>query len=358
MADIRLLERTLADNVPLPKARCNFVAKFLVALLQVKTTNLSEIAQVFAGRARPDSHYKRIQRFLRFFELPFSRVALLIVKLLPLAGPFVLTLDRTNWQLGQTPLNLLVLGITYKGVSFPILWTVLEKKGNSNTQERIALVEQFLALLGVARIAYLTADREFIGKKWFAWLQQQGIDFRIRVRENTQVLNRRGQLVPVWKLFRSQRIGCPLVIESARRCWGLELYFSGVRLPSGEYVIVAAPKAARTALEDYRVRWGIETLFGCLKSRGFRLEETHVTDPERLAKLLALLALAFSWAHLVGEWLAQAEPLRLNKVKKHGRKAKSLFRHGLDYLRRIVCNLTSFAQQAAFRRVIQLLSCT
>ncbi len=152
---------------------------------------------------------------------------------------------------------------------------------------------------------------------------------------------------------------CELATENCwRQCWGMALYFSGVRLPSGEYVIVAAPRAASTALEDYRVRRGIETLFACLKSRGFRLEETHLTDPERLAKLLALLAVAFRWAHVVGEWLAQAEPLRINKVKKHGRLAKSLFRHGLDYLRRILCNLTSFAQEAAFTRVIQLLSCT
>ena len=187
MADIRLLERTLADTVALPKARCNFGAKFLVALLQVKTTNLSEMAQVFAGRARPDSHYQRLQRFLRFFDLSFSLVVVLVVKLLSLAEPFVLTLDRTNWQLGQTSVNLLVLGMAYKGVSFPVLWTVLEKKGNSNTQERIALLAQFVTLCGVHQIAYLTADREFIGKKWFRWRRRQRIDFRIRVRENALV---------------------------------------------------------------------------------------------------------------------------------------------------------------------------
>ncbi len=96
-------------------------------------------------------------------------------------------------------------------------------------------------------------------------------------------------------------------------------------------------------------------LFGCLKSRGFRLEETHVTDPARLKKLLALLALAFCWAVIVGEWLVAQKPL---KIKKHGRLAKSIFRHGLDHLRRILCNLQSLAQQVALRRVIQLLSCT
>lgn len=355
MASTSLLERTLAENVALNRARGNFLAKFLVALLQVKTVNLSEIANVFEGRAKSESHYKRIQRFLRFFEVPYAVVALALIRLLPLEAPYILTLDRTNWQLGQTPLNLLVLGIAYKGVAIPILWTVLEKKGNSNTEQRQAIVSEFVALCGVSAIAYLAADREFIGKKWFRWLRAQRIDFRIRVKENTQVVNGRGQVVAVWKLFRSQRMGTPLVIPSARRCWGLDLFFSGVRLASGEYVIVVSPQAAPAALEQYRRRWEIETLFGCLKSRGFRLEETHVTDPARLKKLLALLALAFCWAVIVGQWLVEQKAL---KLKKHGRLVKSIFRHGLDHLRRILCNLQSLAQRVAFRRVIQLLSCT
>src|SRR5215213_9329146 len=128
-----------------------------------------------------------------------------------------------------------------------------------------------------------------------------------------------------------------------------------MRLPKGEYVIVVAEREVSTALEDYAKRWEIETLFGCLKTRGFCLEATHVTDTERLRKLVGLLALAFCWAHLAGEWLAHQEPLQ---IKKHGRLAKSIFRHGFDHLRRILCNLTSVAQQLAFRRVIQLLSLT
>ena len=70
---------------------------------------------------------------------------------------------------------------------------------------------------------------------------------------------------------------------------------------------------------------------------------------------MALPAIAFCWAVVVGEWLTRHKPL---KVKKHGRKCKSLFRHGLDYLRRILCDLESRAKRAQFRRVILLLSCT
>lgn len=355
MASIRPLERTLAENVTWNKARINFLAKFLVALIRVRSVNLTEIASVFPGRAKVQSHYKRIQRFLRFFQISYETIALLLVSLIGVPRPWVLTLDRTNWQLGKTPLNVLMLGIVYKGVAIPLLWTILDKRGNSNTEERIGLVEEFVRLLGAESILYLCADREFIGKTWFEWLMKNRIDFRIRVRENTQMPNSRGQLVEAKRLFRAGAINEGLIFDRPRCIWGLALWVSGMRLVSGEYLILVAPNYRAEAIEDYARRWEIETLFGCLKSRGFRLEETHVTDPKRLKKLMALLALAFCWAHVVGEWLMRQKAL---KTKKHGRLAKSIFRLGLDHLRRILCNLSDRLQQIAFQRVIQLLSCT
>jgi hypothetical protein len=126
MASIRPLERALAENVAWNKARINFLAKFLVALIQVRSVNLTQIATVFAGRAKEGSHYKRIQRFLRGFQTSYAGIAVLVVSLIGLPRPWVLTLDRGNWQLGKTPLNVLVLGIVYKGVAIPALWTILD----------------------------------------------------------------------------------------------------------------------------------------------------------------------------------------------------------------------------------------
>jgi hypothetical protein len=355
MADIRLLERTLAQNVAWNRARINFLARFLVAVVQVKTVNLSQVASVFGGRARPASHYKRIQRFLRHFALPYAQLARLVVRLLGVPAPWVVTIDRTDWYLGETPLNVLMLGIAHRGVSFPVLWAVLPKKGCSDTRERIELVEEFIALFGRAAVAYLCADREFVRLGWFSYLCRERVPFRIRLRANTKVTNGRGQAVQARHLFRSQRVGRAILLKGARRLLGQELFVAGLRHPDGDYVIVAAPDESASLLEDYARRWEIETLFGCLKTRGFCLEATHVTETERLRKLVGLLALAFCWAHLAGEWLARHEPL---EIKKHGRLAKSIFRHGFDHLRRILCNLTSDAQQVAFRRVIQLLSRT
>ena len=355
MADIRLLERTLAQNVAWNKARINFVAKFLVALIQVKSVNLAQIASVFAGRAAAQSHYKRIQRFLRAFELPYAGVAAFVLRLLGLPPPWALTLDRTDWYLGQTPLNILVLGVCHQGAAFPLMWTILEKKGCSSTAERIALMDEFGRQFGFAAAAYLCADREFIGKDWFRYLRRKGVACRIRIRANTKVANARGRAVQARQLFRHCRVGQREALRGARLLWGERFYVSGLRLPRGEYVIVVAECETGDALSDYAKRWEVETLFGCLKTRGFCLEATHVTEPERLKKLLALVALAFCWAHVTGEWLSAHKPLPL---KKHGRRAVSLFRHGFDHLRRILCNQLCEAERVALRRVIKLLSCT
>lgn len=355
MADMRLLERTLAATVPLNKARRNFLAKFVVALIRVKTVNLAEVAPAFAGRAQPESSYKRIQRFLRSFELPYAAVALALLRQSGVPAPYVLTLDRTEWQLGAVWLNVLVVGVAHQGVALPVLWRVLPKKGCASTEEKLEIVGRCVRLFGARHLAFLAADREFADRELFGYLRSQRIDFRIRVKRNALVRNGRGQVVQAWRLFRSQRMGVGLALPTLRKCWGMELHLTGLRLRSGEYVIVAAPRVATDALSDYGRRWEIETMFGCLKTRGFRLEETHVTDPARLEKLMALLALTFCWAVVVGEWLAAQRPLQ---VKKHGRRWKSLFRHGLDYLRRILCDLESRTKRAQFRRVILLLSRT
>lgn len=115
-----------------------------------------------------------------------------------------------------------------------------------------------------------------------------------------------------------------------------------------------APVKAQDLVKDYALRWGIETLFGIFKTRGFCLESTHFTDDERLSKLFAWLTLALCWVMRTGLWLHQWHPI---EIKKQGRRAKSLFRLGLGYLRHLVLNPSS-SNESDFLQSLQLLSCT
>ncbi|MCL2934116.1 MAG: transposase [Trichodesmium sp. MAG_R03] len=110
----------------------------------------------------------------------------------------------------------------------------------------------------------------------------------------------------------------------SKRCRILEMwmYVSALSLESGELLSVVSVRLGVSAIQDYGRRWQIETLFGCLKSRGFDLESTHITEPERLTKMIFLLTLTLCLAHRVGIWFNEHGPLL---AKKRGRKAQSFF---------------------------------
>lgn len=274
-----------------------------------------------------------------------------MVALLNVPQPWVLSLDRTEWQFGQTTYNILMLSVVHQGVAFPRLWTMLDHRGNSNTTERIALIERFLKWFPDAQIQDLMADREFLGQQWFRdLLSYPRIRFRIRIRESEKLGDGRRDL-RASIVFADLAIGESKVL--ARRVWGTWVFVAGLRLEDDSLLLVATMDNPDSAISDYANRWSIETLFGILKTRGFCLESTHLNDSKRLSKLVALLTLALCWAHQIGEWLTERKPIVL---KKHGRKAKSVFRTGFDYLRRIVLNLESRTED--FLRVLLFLSCT
>src|ERR1700712_2958089 len=111
-------------------------------------------------------------------------------------------------------------------------------------------------------------------------------------------------------------------IAALRKCLGQHLLLRKSRLESFCVLVVGVLR-----------RWEIETLFAATKTRGLNLEDTHLTHPDRIAKLIAVLAVAFSFAHAMGEWRAKRRPII---IKKHGRRAQSIFRFGFDLLRQIL----------------------
>lgn len=153
------------------------------------------MARGFRSSAKTDSSYKRLQRFFRNFELDYTVIAKVVVTLMDIPQPWVLSTDRTEWSFGQKRFNLLFLGIVHDGVAYPVVWEMLEKKGNSNSDERMNLLDRFYSIFPDARVAYLTGDREFIGKPWLTYLLIDPIiDFRLRIRESDRIGNGRKQL--------------------------------------------------------------------------------------------------------------------------------------------------------------------
>jgi hypothetical protein len=102
---------------------------------------------------------------------------------------------------------------------------------------------------------------------------------------------------------------------------------------------------------DYTQRWQIEMCFKAMRSSGFDIEKTHLSNLERIEKLVLLVMIAFVRCYKVGIYLHDLRPI---KVKKRSRKAKSILRYGLDYISN--CLLNSMKSKEI--TIYKFLSCT
>ena len=239
--------------------------------------------------------------------------------------PIWLTVDRTNWKFGKIHINFLVIGVVFRKISIPIAWTLLigNKCGNSNAKQRISLLKKALKIVPKDKVLGILADREFIGENWFYYLFSIQLPYIIRIKENRIIELEDGSTIQLKNLFRYLKKGRKSKIYHSVKLGKHTTNIRAKRLKDGKLLIVAF-----TGITDgcpiniYKKRWTIETLFSCMKKRGFNLEDTHMTDFKKLEKLFAIIALAVVWAVVIGKIL------QTGKTKKHGYLEKSDFHIG------------------------------
>jgi hypothetical protein len=336
-ADLILTLRNHLGN-EMNLARVKLISYFIVALCKVKTINYDKIASAFDCNTQKLSNYRRIQRFMADFELPMQIVSTLIFNMLPFKRDLVLVMDRTNWKFGSKNINILMLGVCYKNVAFPLMFKMLDKRGNSNTQERIELIKQYIKWFGRDTIDCLLADREFVGEKWTEYLNGEQIRYYIRVRNNFEVYSfQSNKLIPAFWLFNNLKVNEFYNYPKILKLHGQLCYLSGSKTINRngkiEFLIIVSYNKPEQAQFYYEKRWEIETQFRGLKSSGFNIEDTHVTDLERLEKLFLLTLIAFVWCYRLGEYID--DNVKKIKIKNHGRRAVSVFKNGLDYLSQV-----------------------
>lgn len=337
-------------------ARIRFIGLFIIALTKVQTVNFEKLAVAFENDAKTFSSLRRIQRFIAGYILDTNMIARLIFALLPHQPPYRLALDRTNWKFGSRNINILVLSVVYQGVAFPILFSMMDKFGNSSTKERIDLMQRYILLFGKKTIDCLLADREFIGDEWTGFLNENRIRYYIRIRENFKVfLPRKNDTIKASWLFMGLKINqfyyYPYIVKINNQL----CYISGSRVfnkrGKPELQLIISFNQPDSANVLYKERWQIETAFRALKSSGYNIEDTHLTELDRVEKLFALVLIAFVWAYKIGIYL---DSLKSISVKKHGRKAYSFFKFGLNALAKTLNN----NNLENFKYYCNFLSCT
>nr|WKN34494.1 hypothetical protein K4G66_19150 [Tunicatimonas sp. TK19036] len=141
----------------------------------------SEIADKIDKPIQPRSIARRVQDFFANVSMDYQQLAVFLLSFMPHHN-LTLSVDRTEWDFGQTQVNILCVVASIGKMAVPIYFKMLDNNsGNSHTTDRIALLKSLISIIGRARIEMLVMDREFIGHAWLVWLKKANIPFCVRV---------------------------------------------------------------------------------------------------------------------------------------------------------------------------------
>lgn len=318
---------------------------------------------------KPESNYKRLVRFFNLADEEKAEIAttLLSLSFFLLNGrarkPKHLILDGTSWELGDRPIHLITLAVVIEGVSIPICWEELSKKGTSNYEERKRLLDQACKNFDLSGMILL-ADREYIGKEWFNYLVDRGLNFIIRLKKDiyrSYVDEQSGQKHPKfkhqqWRYSALERLagtklhirsGVSKQIQIQGKCFTF-VVFKNPKKNAKEplFYFISTLNKCKQITGSYPIRWKIECCFKHLKSNGFNLESLNLKNAQKIKLMMAIVC--FIYTLCVNQGINAYLEIKKSDLKKYKSGlqtfAISVFRKGKAILSGKFFDLNSFCR--------------
>ena len=261
-----------------------------------------------------------------------------------------LLLDGTKWDWGDETIHLMTLCVMVNDVAIPIWWEDLCKAGHSSQEERIELLQQAMSCYKLKGMTLL-ADREYIGREWFKYLDDSGLYFVIRLKEGIyhEEVNAPGGRT--WSQLQSaaQQKMKGRKVSKRIKIGELNVHYIVLKNPrpdaDDELVYLLTNRHSPTeAARLYQWRWQIEVCFRHLKSNGVNLEAMNVEGKTKRHLMMAIAVFVYILAIREGLLKEYRDGIRWVHDKASGfeYRAVSVFLKGMDIVRRKVLNLTQF----------------
>lgn len=87
--------------------RIKAMSMMICVLCKVQRIAYTKLASAFDNEAGAGSSLSRIQRLIAECVINTDLIVKLILKFIPVKGPYSLSLDRTNWKFSDTNINIL-----------------------------------------------------------------------------------------------------------------------------------------------------------------------------------------------------------------------------------------------------------
>jgi hypothetical protein len=102
--------------------RLTMMSLLVLALVKMCTVNFARLALVLNSEVEVQSNFKRIQRFVKGYRFCERRFVQFVWSHYGNKGNWIaLSIDHTNWKFGKVNLNILTIGISWRGTAIPLI---------------------------------------------------------------------------------------------------------------------------------------------------------------------------------------------------------------------------------------------
>jgi Transposase DDE domain len=297
-----VIEEDLQDrDTGLSKPQRIGLADLAASAITCRSVNTSELSNVLPRKVKSnEERYRYINRWLANSKIDPIRVMRgFVPEMVQMLGErgqtVVLMLDQSKVGEG---FECLMVSIRVGERAIPLAWRVIKTRGEIGFEEQEPLLKSVAKMVPENVKILLAADRFYGTAKLIGFCNQQGWQYRIRLKGNL-ILKHEGGEIRTGELLQFKLEG----IEKA------ELNESGVVTNIGllqeeghaePWIIAMDCKPTIGKVLDYGMRWGIEALFSDMKTRGFGITKTQLKEAKRIERLMLVLALATYWAVSTG----------------------------------------------------------
>jgi hypothetical protein len=288
------------------KNHLHTLALLINGIIGAGNVQLPVVATKAPLESKLQSRAAKLTRFVKndkiseeLYWLPF--VKQLLAQLSQQAQGLTLIMDGS--VIGRSCVAL-VVGVVYAGRALPIGWLVVKgKKGHFGQDKHLELITKIQPLIPNGTPVTFLGDGEFDGTllqeevNWHQW------HYVVRTAKNSQLyLRSEGRWTSYEQLgLQKGEVRSWQGVGFSGEGYGNLLAISWWEASYEEPIyLISNLSELEQALAAYKLRFRIETLFSDCKRRGFGLQGSRLSKPERLARLMIGVALAYWWLTYLG----------------------------------------------------------
>lgn len=295
---INCQEKEVTGN---PLRRLATMSSMIYSLLRTGKSRLTELADVVHPALDHESRVKKYKRWVTNKHINHAHFFLpMLSKILANLSnhkEVVLAIDGSPVGSGCV---CLMISLIWQKRAIPLCWLVRKgKKGHFPVDMHIELAQKLAAMLPPHDHIILLGDGEFSNVELMDFCELQGWKYVFRTAKNRKIYKTPKEVIGKLETSLYPREGkrtawYPAVYYTDKRKYGLVSIVCHHNPDHEEpWYLVSNLDYPPKIIALYNMRFGIETLFSDLKSRGFNIHKSKLRNPDRIARLLIAVGLAF-----------------------------------------------------------------